>query len=163
VKLWNQDCSARAVLRGHTERVCDVTSFPTSSDASSTVTTIDAASAGADSVAHLWSASSTSPVATLRGHAARLSKVRFHPSGVCVATTSFDKTWRLWDIETQECLQLQEGHSTPVYALAVHPDGSLVSTGDLGGIGRLWDLRSGKSIMTLPVRPCFRLPQHPTC
>lgn len=92
------------------------------------------------------------PVGTLTGHAARLGKVRFHPSGQYLASSSFDKTWRLWDLQTQQCIQLQEGHAKEVYALSMHVDGSLVATGDLGGIGRLWDLRSGKSILVLPVR-----------
>lgn len=150
VKLWNADCSARSVLRGHTERVCDVVFHPDAKIAAADDdTSVHLASGGADSVVHLWSLGGSKPVCTLKGHAARLAKVRFHPSGRCLASTSFDKTWRLWDLETNACVQLQEGHSKETYALAMHGDGSLVSTGDLGGIGRVWDLRSGKSIMVL--------------
>lgn len=99
------------------------------------------ASAGADCKALLWSMTSTKPIGTLSGHAARLARIAFHPSGerrkpsrlalappcsnpeCCVvlflagkyiATTSFDKTWRLWDVETQKSLCVQEGHAKEV-------------------------------------------------
>jgi len=94
--------------------------------------------------------------AHLRGHAARLCSVAFHPTGRYVATTSFDHTWRLWDVETSSSnatgggdagaeLMLQDGHAREVYGVGFHPDGSLVSTTDFGGVVRCWDLRTGKS------------------
>lgn len=89
------------------------------------------------------------PLAALVGHADRISRVAWHPSGRFVGTTSYDKTFRLWDVERSQELLLQEGHAREAYALAFHPDGSLAATGDLGGVGRVWDLRSGKSIFLL--------------
>jgi len=88
--------------------------------------------------------------AHLKGHAARLSSVAFHPTGKFVATTSFDHTWRLWDVETSSMaegkeLLLQDGHSREVYGVGFHPDGSLVATSDFGGVVQCWDLRTGKS------------------
>ena len=89
-------------------------------------------------------------VAHLKGHAARLCSVAFHPSGRYVATTSFDHTWRLWDVETSNMesgneILLQDGHAREVYGVGFHPDGSLVSTTDFGGVVQCWDLRTGKS------------------
>jgi len=88
--------------------------------------------------------------AHLKGHAARLCSVAFHPTGQYVATTSFDHTWRLWDVETSNMdegkeLLLQDGHAKEVYGVGFHPDGSLVSTTDFGGVVQCWDLRTGKS------------------
>eukprot|EP00984_Skeletonema_dohrnii_P002367 scaffold821_cov123-Skeletonema_dohrnii-CCMP3373.AAC.7 len=88
--------------------------------------------------------------AHLKGHAARLCSVAFHPTGRFVATTSFDHTWRLWDVETSSMaegkeLLLQDGHAREVYGVGFHPDGSLVSTTDFGGVVQCWDLRTGKS------------------
>ena len=89
-------------------------------------------------------------VAHLKGHAARLCSVAFHPTGRYVATTSFDHTWRLWDVETSNMqegkeLLLQDGHAKEVYGVGFHPDGSLVATTDFGGVVQCWDLRTGKS------------------
>jgi len=88
--------------------------------------------------------------AHLKGHAARLCSVAFHPTGSFVATTSFDHTWRLWDVETSSMsegkeLLLQDGHAREVYGVGFHPDGSLISTTDFGGVVQCWDLRTGKS------------------
>mmetsp|Transcript_5375 Transcript_5375/g.10547 ORF Transcript_5375/g.10547 Transcript_5375/m.10547 type:complete len:381 (-) Transcript_5375:114-1256(-) len=88
--------------------------------------------------------------AHLKGHAARLCSVAFHPTGKFVATTSFDHTWRLWDVETSSMaegkeLLLQDGHAREVYGVGFHPDGSLVATTDFGGVVQCWDLRTGKS------------------
>jgi len=84
-------------------------------------------------------------VAHLKGHAARLCSVAFHPQGDYVATTSFDHTWRLWDVETGGEVLLQDGHWKEVYGVGFHPDGSLCSTTDYGGVVQVWDLRTGKS------------------
>ncbi|KAL3808350.1 hypothetical protein ACHAXA_007634 [Cyclostephanos tholiformis] len=89
--------------------------------------------------------------AHLKGHAARLCSVAFHPTGKYVATTSFDHTWRLWDVEYSSSasggkeLLLQDGHAREVYGVGFHPDGSLVATTDFGGVVQCWDLRTGKS------------------
>ena len=88
--------------------------------------------------------------AHLKGHAARLCNVAFHPTGKFVATTSFDHTWRLWDVEYSSAsggkeLLLQDGHAREVYGVGFHPDGSLVATTDFGGVVQCWDLRTGKS------------------
>ena len=96
--------------------------------------------------------------AHLKGHAARLCSVAFHPTGKFVATTSFDHTWRLWDIETSDMsegteLLLQDGHAREVYGVGFHPDGSLVATTDFGGVVQCWDLRTGKSACHFLVRP----------
>jgi U4/U6 small nuclear ribonucleoprotein PRP4 len=84
-------------------------------------------------------------VAHLKGHAARLCSVAFHPQGDYVATTSFDHTWRLWDVATGGQILLQDGHWKEVYGIGFHPDGSLCASTDYGGVVQVWDLRTGKS------------------
>jgi len=90
-----------------------------------------------------------SALATLRGHEDRCCRVAFHPSGLFIGSTSFDKTWRLWDVETRKEIYSQPGHSRGVYGIAFQNDGALVATGDIGGVGRVWDLRTGKAILPL--------------
>ena len=77
---------------------------------------------------------SIAEVVTLKGHAARLCKVAFHPQGDHVTTTSFDHTWRLWDVQTGQEVLLQDGHWKEVYGFGFHPDGSLCSSTDYSGV-----------------------------
>jgi U4/U6 small nuclear ribonucleoprotein PRP4 len=134
------------------------------------------ATAGGDGVARLWPANPTpgeasargeggamdvdgerqvgveqsTPLRELRGHADRLGRCAFHPSGRVFATTSFDKTWRLWDVETGAQLLLQEGHSRAVFCVAFQPDGALVGTAGLDALVRIWDCRTGKCVQAFP-------------
>eukprot|EP01029_Cantina_marsupialis_P028945 TRINITY_DN778229_c0_g1_i1.p1 TRINITY_DN778229_c0_g1~~TRINITY_DN778229_c0_g1_i1.p1 ORF type:complete len:485 (+),score=120.58 TRINITY_DN778229_c0_g1_i1:98-1552(+) len=145
IKLW--DLKTTDLIReyiGHDCRVHDIAFRPTNTEG-----TGHFASAGADSVAYIWNTETETPIASLKGHAARLCQLAWHPSGRFIATTSFDHTWRLWDVEAQKELLLQEGHIREVYPIAFQCDGALVATGDLEGVGRVWDLRSGKSIFTM--------------
>ena len=109
LQLWDTECQAKAQLVGHTERACDVAFHPQSGlgqslsavrvvrpvcmccqcapvlqtdccDGTHTPQT-NLASAGADCKALLWSMTSTKPIGTLSGHAARLARIAFHPSG----------------------------------------------------------------------------------
>lgn len=99
---------------------------------------------------------SINELSILKGHAARLCRVAFHPMKKHLATTSFDHSWRLWDIETsqttistknyQQEILLQDGHCREVYGIGFHPDGSLCATTDFAGVVQVWDMRTGKSI-----------------
>jgi U4/U6 small nuclear ribonucleoprotein PRP4 len=72
---------------------------------------------------------SDAPLSILRGHADRVCRLAFHPSGLYVASASFDTTWRLWDVTTSKELLLQEGHSKEVYGIDFQDDGALVASG----------------------------------
>lgn len=127
------------------------------------------ATAGGDGVARLWAAQpgpsnghaamdeggaaadgsagaagEPAPLLELRGHADRLGRCAFHPSGSHLATASFDCTWRLWDVRTGTELLLQEGHSRAVHCVAFQADGALVASAGLDALVRVWDCRSGK-------------------
>jgi len=163
IKLWNGSSSALNLLAtketAHEDRIMSISMHQG--------TVCQLATASIDLTGKLWrvnkdndidmgnedsanqnekSGYSIEELAVLNGHAARLCKVAYHPSGRFVGTTSFDHTFRLWDIETggKEIL-LQDGHWKEVYGIGFHGDGSLVSTTDFGGVVQVWDLRSGKS------------------
>lgn len=55
----------------------------------------------------MWDYESGECVRTLLGHAGRLARIGFHPTGRYLGTASFDHTWRLWDVETGQELLLQ--------------------------------------------------------
>jgi len=169
IKLWDGSSSALSLVStralAHEDRIMSVAMQKTNSASGLSGDVCHLASASIDLTGKLWKvglnenggADSNSNVeqnekynitemAELKGHAARLCKVAFHPSGRYVGTTSFDHTWRLWDIESggKEIL-LQDGHWKETYGIGFHPDGSLVSTTDFGSVVQVWDMRSGKS------------------
>ena len=138
---------------GHEDRIMSINAYCPSSVNSNVLL----ASASIDLTAKIWKVQnnqmdtdsehdSLSELTCLKGHAARLCKVKWHPYGRHVLTTSFDHTWRMWDVETGTELLLQDGHWKETYGIGMHTDGSLCSTTDFAGIVQLWDLRSGKSI-----------------
>ncbi|RLN87006.1 hypothetical protein BBJ28_00004838 [Nothophytophthora sp. Chile5] len=152
VKVWDATSAVEVkVFRGHEDRVTGLAWHPTNvfSEMTDGADTVCLCSGSADGTARLWSSARDAPLATLKGHKARLGKVAFHPLGNYVGTTSFDHTWRLWDVATAQELLLQEGHYKEVYAIAFQKDGALAATGDLNGNGRVWDLRSGKAVLPL--------------
>lgn len=139
-KLWDmREVKKVSTLKGHTERLTDVTFSPTDNLL---------ATASADRTARLWNTDG-SHLKTFEGHLDRLARIAFHPSGKYLGTASFDKTWRLWDVDTGVELLLQEGHSRSVYGLAFHQDGSLAASCGLDSLARVWDLRTGRSILAL--------------
>lgn len=141
----------KGTLRGHTNKVSGISWFPgaTLPERDVSPDSVNLASGGAEGQVNLWSLSKDTPLSTLQGHAQRVCRVEFHPSGKYLATASEDTTWRLWDVETTTELLLQEGHSRGVYAISFNTDGSLLASGGLDSIGRIWDLRSGRTIMIL--------------
>ena len=139
-KLWSMPKVQKvSTLKGHTERLTDVTFSPTDNLL---------ATASADRTARLWNTEG-SHMKTFEGHLDRLARICFHPSGKYLGTASFDKTWRLWDVETGAELLLQEGHSRGVYGIDFHQDGSLAASCGLDSLARVWDLRTGRSILAL--------------
>ncbi|GAB1518475.1 hypothetical protein RhiTH_001534 [Rhizoctonia solani] len=101
---------------------------------------------------------------TLKGHADRVCRVAFHPSGQYLASASYDGSWRLWDASTGQNtssyvsdrqLLFQEGHSKEVYAVQFQDDGALVASGYQIATGsgdntiRIWDMRSLRALYTI--------------
>ena len=147
IKLWSvPECKVVGTLKGHTERISGLAWHPQACVGGQSPTSVNLVSAACDSTARLWALEEGKLLGELKGHAGRLSRVAFHPSGRFVATASFDTSWRLWDVSTCSELLLQEGHTRPLYAIAFHPDGSLVATSGLDAVVRLWDTRSGRSV-----------------
>ncbi|EGS18868.1 uncharacterized protein CTHT_0054790 [Thermochaetoides thermophila DSM 1495] len=141
----------RQTLRGHVNKISGLSWMPGATLPESNISedTVNLASGGAEGNVLLWSLTKDTPLATLSGHAQRVCRVEFHPSGRYVASASEDTSWRLWDVETTTELLLQEGHSRGVYAVAFNTDGSLLASAGLDSIGRIWDLRSGRTVMIL--------------
>jgi U4/U6 small nuclear ribonucleoprotein PRP4 len=141
----------RTVLRGHNDIVSGIAWRPGATLGGSNVAAgdVNLATGGGDGSINLWSLEQDTPIATLRGHSARVAKVEFHPMGRHLASASYDGTWRLWDVSTQQELLAQEGHSRECHTVALNEDGSLLASGGLDSVGRVWDLRTGRTVMYL--------------
>ncbi|KAG8862149.1 hypothetical protein FRB96_002179 [Tulasnella sp. 330] len=149
LKIWDiPSCTLRTEFTAHRDLVGGVAWYP-GADLSDQSSTLSIASGGGDHLIKLYSVNNKVPLATLKGHDARVCRINFHPSGAYLGSASFDGTWRLWDVETHAELLLQEGHSKEVYAISFQDDGALAASGGLDAIGRVWDLRSGKNAMVL--------------
>lgn len=155
-KLWSiPDCSLMRQYRGHHMNASCIRWHPMARSDSvrgQSDSELNLASCAVDGSVLLWSLKSDEPMASLKGHEPhRVPRLAFHPSGLYLATTSFDwpYSWRLWNLATSEEILYQEGHSLEVYCIEFHPDGSLACSGGLDAYGRLWDLRTGRCIMFL--------------
>eukprot|EP00053_Salpingoeca_punica_P023487 m.10331 g.10331 ORF g.10331 m.10331 type:complete len:514 (-) comp5183_c0_seq2:176-1717(-) len=148
-KIWSvPDCKQLRNLRGHNERVCNISWHPGSCSTQAR-SALNLVSGSADGKVRYWSLESDTPIGQIPDLESRVGRVRFHPSGRFLGISCFDNSWRLWDIEAASELLFQEGHSREVYGISFHPDGSLVATSSLDATGRVWDLRTGKCILPL--------------
>lgn len=127
-KIWSiPDCNLKTTLLGHINRAIDIQfhpSFGNNSPANAALAT-----SGADNTVRVWpfdEEDEYQKATVFKGHEDRVNKVRFHPMGKYLVSTSHDKTWRLWDIETRKEIIAQTGHTKPLYALSLQCDGSLV-------------------------------------
>ncbi|KAG8706525.1 hypothetical protein FRC08_001000 [Ceratobasidium sp. 394] len=151
---------AHTTFIAHGDRVGGVAWHPQAT-LSQSPESVNLVTGGADCQVCLWSLKSDKVLHTLKGHADRVCRVAFHPSGQYVASASYDGSWRLWDASTGQSagthvvkdqdrqLLFQEGHSKEVYAVQFQDDGALVASGGLDAIGRVWDLRTGRTAMVL--------------
>lgn len=158
-KIWNAATGTELIsLKGHTERVIDITFAPNSSHSR-----VQLASAGTDKTIRLWNSTMSTPLATLRGHEDRVNIVAWHPSGAYLFASSHDCTWSMWDVAMERQLLKQDGHSRPVFGLAIHPDGGIVATGSTDASVRVWDVRSGEVLHTFVghVRQVLAADWHP--
>jgi U4/U6 small nuclear ribonucleoprotein PRP4 len=166
VKLFSAEgLQEKKLLKGHNEIVSGISWMPGATLPGSNISPlgVNLATGGGEGKIQLWSLEQATPLATLSGHSARVSKVEFHPSGRYLASASYDCTWRLWDVEKSTELLMQEGHSREVHTVAMNSDGSLIASAGLDSLGRIWDLRTGKSIMYIDshVQPIYALDWSP--
>ncbi|MCA9915703.1 MAG: hypothetical protein KC496_20250, partial [Anaerolineae bacterium] len=79
-------------------------------------------------------------------HRARVSVLRFTPSGEQLLTGSSDNTIILWDLETQSQIRSFEGHAGRISALAIGADSTRLLSGATDGTLFLWDLNTGERL-----------------
>jgi len=111
-----------------------------------------------DSTIYLWSPTtnpaSTStflkPLARLLGHQKPINHVTFSPSGLLLASSSFDNHIKLWSATTGVFIATLRGHVGPVYMSCFSPDSRLLVSGSKDTTLKVWDVASGKLKEDLP-------------
>lgn len=80
-------------------------------------------------------------VATLNGHAGRISRVRWHPrtDADIVVSASYDASVRIWSVNERSFLHQLLNHTGPITGLSVHPIGDYILS---GGEDCAWTLSS---------------------
>ncbi|WVZ60350.1 hypothetical protein U9M48_010395 [Paspalum notatum var. saurae] len=111
------------------------------------------ASASADKLLRVWSASDLTPVAELSGHGEGVSDLSFSPDGRLIASASDDRTVRIWDLGAGGGARLVKtltGHTNYAFCVAFSPHGNVLASGSFDETVRVWEVRSGKCLRVLP-------------
>nr|KAF6275538.1 pre-mRNA processing factor 19 [Myotis myotis] len=86
---------------------------------------------GADKNVVVFDKSSEQILATLKGHAKKVTSVVFHPSQELVFSASPDATIRIWSVPSSSCVQVVRAHESSVTGLSLHATGDyLLSSSD---------------------------------
>jgi len=115
------------------------------------------AASDADHSITLWEAATWRPRATLAGHEAEVTCLRYSPGGQLLASASEDARVRIWHTRSRGEPGPAEPHSPlatlrhtdGVLAVAWHPDATRLATAGRGGVIRLWDTRTWEELTQL--------------
>jgi WD40 repeat protein/DNA polymerase III delta prime subunit len=95
----------------------------------------------------------------LSGHFGPVWGCVWSPTGLRLASASFDKTLRIWDARSGQCLATLSGHQSFVTGCAWSPDGLRLLSASHDCTLRIWDAVSGQCLATLsghqsPIAAC---------
>jgi hypothetical protein len=105
-------------------------------------------SASADHTLKIWDLATGRALATLEGHADRVTGCAVTTDGQRVVSASADKTLKVWDLATGRAVATLEGHAASVRGCAVTPDGQRVVSASSDGTLKVWDLETHACLLT---------------
>ncbi|KAI1119517.1 putative WD-repeat protein [Nemania sp. NC0429] len=101
------------------------------------------ASAGNNSMAQLWDATTGIKQRTLNVHAAAVHAVAFSPTGQLIALGGEDGILQVCDAATGKSRHILSGHSGLIWAVAFSPNGQLVASALDDSTVQLWSVATG--------------------
>ncbi|KAG6616235.1 Pre-mRNA-processing factor 19 2 [Phytophthora cinnamomi] len=119
------------------------------------------ATGGLDKHAKVFDTDKQQLVATLAGHAKKLSHVEFHPSADMVLTASHDKTVKLWTPQSDGygVGYTLDGFDDAVASSSIHPTGNYVLSGSLDATWAIHDVRRGQLLSRYTLNGELAMPQ----
>ncbi|KAF9087146.1 WD domain protein, partial [Mortierella sp. GBA35] len=85
----------------------------------------------------------------LKGHTGAVKSVTFSPSGLLIATASYDLTVRLWEPETGVQKHVLRGHTAWVTTVSISPTNNMVASSGQDMTIRLWNTVTGTALYIL--------------
>lgn len=104
---------------------------------------------GVDQTAVVFSRKTGKKVATLAGHAKKVTAVQFHPSVTAVISGSADNTVKVWTGEEYGNSATFKQHTGEVTGVSLHPANDYVASSSLDRTWAFHDLETGKTLMQL--------------
>jgi WD40 repeat protein len=101
-----------------------------------------------DDTLKVWDLDTRHELATLQGHANRVTACAVSPDSRHVVSASDDNTLKVWDLDTGCELFILQGHADHVTACVVTPDGLRVVSASLDKTLKVWDLETGANLLT---------------
>jgi WD40 repeat protein len=101
----------------------------------------------------LWDLTTKQLALRFKGHAKRVTEIRFSHDSRYLLSTGDDGVLKLWSVETQECLQTIQANVNESKGLALSADDAIVAMGSSDKAVKLWDRRTGKNLATIDRQP----------
>jgi WD40 repeat protein len=81
----------------------------------------------------------------LKGHAATIYALGFHPDGKYVVTGSYDRTVRLWNVDTGECTLILHGFKDEIFTVSFFDHGRKLMITETEGMIHVLDIYNNRN------------------
>ena len=104
------------------------------------------ATAGEDSLIHLWDKTTQEEIGALTGHTYTIRNLAWKPNSTTLASAGWDETVRIWNTQTQT---LEQTHTDYVNAVQYNPSGTTLASASSDGMIKLRNADTGQTLHTL--------------
>lgn len=149
-KIRILNIKSKKIISPVIETGISITSVALSEDIKSILT------AGSDSTATIWDATSAEKIKLLK-HSDKITSAVFSPGGKTILTASRDKTAKLWNIATGKQMGTDLRHQGPVYSAEFSSDGMYILTAGFDRSVREWSTVKDKNERSEAMRSTRKL------